>query len=295
MRAVNDGAFRYLEKPIEPDQLVAAVGEAVRHHRIARAREEAFQRLGAAEAPATAPGADLRSRLDSALQKRWMAFQPIIDRRSRTVWACEALLRTAEPGFVRPPDLLAAAEQLGRIADVGRAVRADVAATLSAAREGLAFVNVHPLELADPDLYRADAPLSALASRVVIEITERASLATVGEVTDRVAALRALGYRIAVDDLGAGYAGLASFARLKPEVVKLDMSLVRGIDHDPLRQKLVDSIVRASHDLAIVVVAEGIETPAEREAVERLEVDLLQGYLLGRPQREFVGPGSGAR
>jgi EAL domain-containing protein (putative c-di-GMP-specific phosphodiesterase class I) len=224
-----------------------------------------------------------------------MAFQPIIDRRSRTVWACEALLRTAEPGFVRPPDLLAAAEQLGRIADVGRAVRADVAATLSAAREGLAFVNVHPLELADPDLYRADAPLSALASRVVIEITERASLATVGEVTDRVAALRALGYRIAVDDLGAGYAGLASFARLKPEVVKLDMSLVRGIDHDPLRQKLVDSIVRASHDLAIVVVAEGIETPAEREAVERLEVDLLQGYLLGRPQREFVGPGSGAR
>jgi EAL domain-containing protein (putative c-di-GMP-specific phosphodiesterase class I)/FixJ family two-component response regulator len=288
MRAVNDGAFRYLEKPIEPDQLVAAVGEAVRHHRIARAREEAFQRIGAAATAADAPGADLRARFDTALQKRWMAYQPIVERGSGAVRACEALLRTAEPGFVRPPDLLAAAEQLDRIADVGRAVRCDVAATLGRAGAGLAFVNLHPRELDDPELYRSDAPLSTFASRVVLEITERASLSRVSDVTDRVAALRALGYRIAVDDLGAGYAGLASFARLKPEVVKLDMSLVRGVDQDPLRQKLVSSIVRASHDLGIVVVAEGIETGAEREVVEQLEVDLLQGYLLGRPHREFA-------
>jgi EAL domain-containing protein (putative c-di-GMP-specific phosphodiesterase class I)/ActR/RegA family two-component response regulator len=295
MRAVNDGAFRYLEKPIDPDQLVAAVGDAVRQHRIASAREEAFQRIGAAAAVPAAPDTDLRTRFDTALQKRWMAYQPIVDRRSGAVCACEALLRTAEPGFVRPPDLLAAAEQLDRVAEVGRAVRADVAAALAGADSGLAFVNLHPRELDDPELYRRDAPLSALASRVVLEITERASLATVSDVTDRVAALRALGYRIAVDDLGAGYAGLASFARLKPEVVKLDMSLVRGVDQDPLRQKLVSSIVRASQDLDILVVAEGIETEAERAAVEQLEVDLLQGYLLGRPQREFAAPGSGAR
>ena len=104
----------------------------------------------------------------------------------------------------------------------------------------------------------------------------------------RIDKLRGLGYRIAVDDLGAGYAGLASFARLRPDVVKLDMSLVRALDTDPIRRKLVGSLTRASHDLGIQVVAEGIETEAERDAVAALEVDLLQGYLLGRPARAFA-------
>ena len=82
----------------------------------------------------------------------------------------------------------------------------------------------------DHELFSPAAPLSRIASRVVLEITERASLDELGDVAPRLAQLRGLGFRIAIDDLGAGYAGLTSFAQLEPEVVKVDMSLVRGID-----------------------------------------------------------------
>jgi EAL domain-containing protein (putative c-di-GMP-specific phosphodiesterase class I)/CheY-like chemotaxis protein len=287
IQAVEDGAFRYLEKPVDPERLVAVVTEAVRMHRIARAREEAYRVIGPEAERQRA--SDEERKFDSALAKRWMAYQPIHERATGAISAYEALLRTAEPGLIRPLDFFGAAERLDRLWDVGRAVRGDVAASIARIPDGArVFVNLHPREIVDDDLYRADAPLSRVASRVVLEITERASLNDVPDLVQRIDRLRALGYRIAVDDLGAGYAGLASFARLRPDVVKLDMSLVRAIDTDPVRRKIVGSLTRASHDLGIQVVAEGIETDAEREAISALEVDLLQGYLLGRPARAFA-------
>jgi EAL domain-containing protein (putative c-di-GMP-specific phosphodiesterase class I)/CheY-like chemotaxis protein len=287
IRAVEGGAFRYLEKPVDPERLVAAVTEAVRMHRIARAREEAFRVIGPEAEKQRAT--DEERKFESALAKRWMAYQPIHDRASGAISAYEALLRTAEPGLIRPLDFFGAAERLDRLWDVGRAVRSDVAEAIDRIPEGArVFVNLHPREIVDEELYRADAPLSRVAARIVLEITERASLTNVPDLVQRIDRLRALGYRIAVDDLGAGYAGLASFARLRPDVVKLDMSLVRAIDTDPVRRKLVGSLTRASHDLGIQVVAEGIETEPERDAIAALEVDLLQGYLLGRPARAFA-------
>jgi EAL domain-containing protein (putative c-di-GMP-specific phosphodiesterase class I) len=98
-----------------------------------------------------------------------------------------------------------------------------------------------------------------------------------------VAQLRSLGYRIAVDDLGAGYAGLASFAHLEPEVVKVDMSLIRGLDRSPMKQKLLRSIVALCQELSIQMIAEGIETEAERDTLVHLGGDLCQGYLFARP------------
>jgi EAL domain-containing protein (putative c-di-GMP-specific phosphodiesterase class I) len=98
-----------------------------------------------------------------------------------------------------------------------------------------------------------------------------------------VRSLRALGFRIAIDDLGAGYAGLTSFAILEPEVVKLDMSLVRGVNDEPIKRRLVSSMVTLCKELGILVVAEGIETEAERETLASVGCDLLQGFLLGRP------------
>jgi CheY-like chemotaxis protein len=99
-----------------------------------------------------------------------------------------------------------------------------------------------------------------------------------------VQSLRRLGFRLAVDDLGAGYAGLASFVGLEPEVVKIDMSLVRGIHREPVKRRLVTSIVELCRDLGTLVVAEGIETPDEREVLADIGCDLLQGYALGRPE-----------
>jgi EAL domain-containing protein (putative c-di-GMP-specific phosphodiesterase class I) len=149
------------------------------------------------------------------------------------------------------------------------------------------FVNVHGGELADDELYSSRAPLSRVADQVVLEITERWSLDRFSDVRERIHALRELGFRIAVDDLGAGYAGLTSFARLRPEIVKLDMSLVRGVHDDPTRQHLIRSLNAVCRDLGIRVVAEGVETREERDVLVALGSDLLQGYLFGRPEPGF--------
>jgi EAL domain-containing protein (putative c-di-GMP-specific phosphodiesterase class I) len=151
------------------------------------------------------------------------------------------------------------------------------------------FVNVHVLELEDEDLYSPQAPLSERAREVVLEVTERGSLERVRGLPERVFRLRELGYRIAVDDLGAGYAALNSFAALRPDVAKLDVALVRGVDGDPYRRRLIGNVTAMCRDLGIRCVAEGIETPQERAVLEDLGCDLLQGFLIGRPQ---APPGS---
>jgi len=92
-----------------------------------------------------------------------------------------------------------------------------------------------------------------------------------------------MGYRVALDDLGAGYASLTSFAVLAPDLLKLDMSLVRGIHQSTTKQKLVGSMVRVCIDLGIGVVGEGVECVAEGDALIELGCDLLQGFLFGRP------------
>jgi EAL domain-containing protein (putative c-di-GMP-specific phosphodiesterase class I) len=93
---------------------------------------------------------------------------------------------------------------------------------------------------------------------------------------------------VAVDDLGAGYAGLTSFAMLSPEVVKIDMSLVRGIDQNPVTQRIIRSVVTLCRDMRVNLVAEGVETAAERDTLLALGCDLLQGYFFGRPAPTFL-------
>jgi EAL domain-containing protein (putative c-di-GMP-specific phosphodiesterase class I) len=141
---------------------------------------------------------------------------------------------------------------------------------------------------------RHTTSLTAIAPRVVLEITERASLDAVDDAPSRVARLWELGFRIAIDDLGAGCAGLTAFAQLEPEFVKLDMSLVRDVHKNPVKQKLVHSMTRLCKDMGITVVAEGIEVPEERDVIVELELscDLMRGYLFGsrgRRFRRFVG------
>jgi EAL domain-containing protein (putative c-di-GMP-specific phosphodiesterase class I) len=154
----------------------------------------------------------------------------------------------------------------------------------------LAFVNMHPRDLDDPDLYDAGAPLSRLAARVVLEVTERASLDGCHDVPERMARLRALGFRIAVDDLGAGYAGLSSLAKLEPEFIKLDMSLVRDVHQHPVKQQLVRSMTNLAHSLGLGAVAEGVETIEELGALVDAGLDLFQGYYFARPDRQLVTP-----
>jgi EAL domain-containing protein (putative c-di-GMP-specific phosphodiesterase class I) len=288
VEAVEQGALQYLTKPVSAEKLLEAAGRAVKLGALARLKREALASSGFDQLVGDRAG--LGASFERALAGLWMASQPIVRAADNALQAHEVLLRTTEPVFPNPGTLLTAAERLGRLPELGRAIRGAVAKMLdSGALAGDVFVNLHPLDLADSALLDPQASLSRFASRVVLEVTERANLEHVAEVPSRVQRLRLLGYRIAIDDLGAGYAGLTSFAALTPDVVKLDMALVRGLDRDPVKQKLVGSMTALCRDMGIVVVAEGIETDGEREAALRAGCDLLQGYLIGRPSR-MVAP-----
>ena len=152
------------------------------------------------------------------------------------------------------------------------------------------FLNLHARELLDETLYDRSSSLTENASRVVLEITERAHLDTVPDVESRIERLRAIGFRIAIDDIGAGYSGLNSFTMLRPDLVKLDMALVRDIDSDPVKRRLAALLVQLCDDLGIAVIGEGVETVKERQTLVDLGCGLLQGYLFGRPAAPFSMP-----
>lgn len=250
--------------------------------------------LAPSTAALTTPGRGLAEEFDLALATLFMAYQPIVDCAHGALFGYEALVRCAPGNLASPPALLAAAESLGRLQDLSRQIRAQVAANIAAAPEHLAshkiFVNLHAQDLLDPSLFDPQAPLSAHAHRIVLEITERTPLEEVPEVLPRIARLRDLGYRIALDDLGAGYAGLSTFAQLEPEVVKLDMALVRDVERSRTKRHIIVAMVQLCEKLNISVIAEGIETIAERDVLMALGCHLLQGYYFGRPQRGFALP-----
>jgi EAL domain-containing protein (putative c-di-GMP-specific phosphodiesterase class I) len=232
--------------------------------------------------------AGLNVSLDRALSSLWMAYQPIVRATTGSLFGYEALLRHDDPDLPDPGAVLDAAERLGRVYDIGRAIRRKASTSLERVPfPALLFVNLHAVELNDETLTSPSAPLTAIARRVVLEITERASLESVDDVPLRIARLREMGFRIAIDDLGAGYSGLTSVARLEPEFVKLDMSLVRDIHKSPVKRKLVRSMTTLFKDMGIKVVAEGIEVVEERDTLVELGCDFLQGFLLGRPARAF--------
>lgn len=287
---IEHGALRYLIKPVNPDQLEDAVARAVRLHQMERVRRAALEEFSAGGSPREG-GPALEANFVRGLSGLWMAYQPIVSWSGRSVFAYEALVRTEEVTMRNPLDFFDAAERLRRLHELGRTIRGHVADTIAQMPGSpVFFVNVHPDDLHDPALFDPASPLSASASRVILEITERAALDQIPDLMASMAQLRAMGYRIAVDDLGAGYAGLTSFAQLEPEVVKVDMSIVRGIDQSSTKQKLMSSIISLCRDLNIQLIAEGIETAAERDTVVGLGGDLCQGYLFARPGKPVPTP-----
>ncbi len=287
IQAITHGALLYLPKPIDMGDLQRAIARAVRLNRVAALKQEALTLINQGGYGVADPVA-LAGSFDRTLATLWMAYQPIVRVADRSLFGYEALLRSEEKALPHPGAVLDAAERLGRITELGRKIRAAACAPLSEqAPDSVLFVNLHATDLMDESLLSPESPLSAIASRVVLEITERASLERVTGARAKVAELRRLGFRIAIDDLGAGYAGLTSFATLEPEFVKLDMSLVRDVDKNPIKLKLIRSMTSLCKDLGMMVVAEGIETVMERDVLVELGCDLLQGYLLGRPGRPF--------
>ena len=283
--ATDLGALTYLRKPFENAVLESALARAAKLVQIARLKREAIaEGIGS---PLAGDRAGLEASFDRAISSLWVAFQPIVAMRSKRTVAFEALVRTSEPTMRDPMTLLSAAERLDRVYELGRCIRARAAASFSAyGGDAVLFVNLHPSDLRDENLYDSRAPLSQMASRVVLEVTERAAITDVNHAQQRARDLRERGFRIAVDDLGAGYAGLSSLISLEPDIVKLDMSLIRGIETSPVRARVVESITRLCRDLNMQVVAEGIETVGELGRVLDLGCDYMQGYLFGHPARK---------
>ncbi len=287
--AVELGATRYVSKPVDPDELRASVTSSARLYRsVLRNRELAAQSgLGALLRGEPA----LAGAFDRALSTVYMVAQPIVSPQSGARVAWELLVRTRSHELPHPGALFGAAERLDRVLELGRVIRSAIARLLPLIPgDELVFCNLHPDELLDETLYTADSPLAAEAYRIVLEVTERTALDHVTSIGERVASLRALGYRIAIDDLGAGYAALSALVAIRPDVVKLDMSLVRGVERDEVRRGVITSVVSMCRELGIWTVAEGIETEPELAVIGELGCDLVQGYLIGKPTRIDVAP-----
>ena len=224
------------------------------------------------------------------------AFQPIVDLVARRVHAYEALVRGPAGESARqvldqvPPALAYGFDEASRAAAIERAVALgiDQQLHLNCLPLGLSRVEkplVHTLAAAE----RCGLPLR----RIVLEVTESEAITDPAHWAVHLDECRAMGLKVAIDDFGAGYAGLNLLADFQPDQVKIDMGLVRGIDRHGPRQAIVRAVVQACDDLAIDVVVEGVETADECRWFLDHGVRLFQGYLFARPMFQGLPPWQG--
>ena len=239
----------------------------------------------------------LEKELAAALQhdEFVLHYQPLSAANSGQVLGCEALIRWQHPvrGLVPPAQFIGAAEQSGFISELGGwTVRAACAQIQRWKAEGLPFgtvaVNVSALEfrhhrLVDT-LTQALADFGVAPHELEIELTESV-LMTDTETTQRIVErLHGLGLRLVVDDFGTGYSSLSYLKHLRPSKIKIDRSFIRDLPADDEDRILVRAIVQLARTLGIAVVAEGVETEAQRAFLCGIGCDVLQGYLISRPQ-----------
>lgn len=220
-------------------------------------------------------------------------FQPIVHAKDPSkIFAHEALFRGLdENGAIIPPNKV-----FGLAREAGMLFQMDLQARRSAIRRAAAhqmqsalFINFNPSSIYDPafclrSTLRAIDESGLPRDRVVFEVVESDNV----ENQDHLAAIlnhyREMGFRVALDDLGAGYSSLGMLSQLRPDFVKLDMGLIRDVDGDPYKGVIVSRLLELSHDLGIEVIAEGVETNSELAWLQAHGADYIQGYLTGRPQ-----------
>jgi EAL domain-containing protein (putative c-di-GMP-specific phosphodiesterase class I)/DNA-binding NarL/FixJ family response regulator len=290
-RALAAGAKDFLTKPFEHSEVVLRVLNLLEARALyvglRRHNAELAERLRVKNADEERRLEERRaavSRIHSAMEagSLTVVFQPIVDLQTGSVVGVEALSRfSCEPH--RPPD-----KWFAEAADVDLGVELELVAVNAAlaALERLPddmFVSINgsPEAVSDPRF--ATALSGVPAGRVVIELTEHAQIPDYDQLNEALSRFRDRRTRLAVDDAGAGFAGLHHILRLLPDIIKLDLTLTRDINSDPVRRALAVSLLGFSHELHGVIVAEGIETPAELDALRQLHIPYGQGYHLGRP------------
>jgi len=276
--AVNAGEVaRVLEKPISTETLLESVRAAL------RTQDETSAALRSR--PVSAEGD--REQFEQVVfgPGFHLALQPVFEAAGGSVVGHEAFLRTGDPRLPDPRSVLEAATRLGLFRELGTAVVGAAAPVLRGLPEDqLLFLNLHPAELDDIDgLRQRVGPVVPWAGRIVFELQGLAHERWGHQLRGRLELLREAGFRFSVDDIGAGVGALALLAEVEPAFIKADLSLVHGIDAAPMRQRLVDLLLRFASTTGARLIASGVETPAEAETLRRIGVPLMQGYHLGRP------------
>ena len=279
-RAVAAGlAHRALRRPFQAEQLEAEIRsleETVAHVR------HAVSLAGDVEAH----GRLFQECVDGELLS--LAIQPIVRVGSRTPVAAELLLRSTHAELAGPLSVLDAVERCHRVLDLGAVVNRLAARWMERLPAGLSvFVNTHPAQFADRHAVESFAAIEPWADRVVLEITERAPIVDFEGAEAALQELTRRGFRIAVDDIGSGYNSLSVLAELNPAFIKADMSIVRNVDREPRKQRLLQLLANFAGATSAELIAEGVETAEELVAAERCGAHYLQGYFLGRPTPEW--------
>ncbi|MDR6992923.1 EAL domain-containing protein (putative c-di-GMP-specific phosphodiesterase class I) [Luteimonas sp. 3794] len=245
--------------------------------------------FGAAPSPHPCKGCGSDDRLDFEVR---MAFQPIVDARDRSIFGYEALVRTDAGGGAAEVIARVTPAQLYRFDQTCR-----VKAIETAARLGLQqrlSINFFPNAVYEPATcirltLTAAQMFGFPTDKLIFETAESEQIRDHAHLTRIFRDYRSRGFLTAIDDFGAGYAGLNLLADFQPDVLKLDIALIRGIDRDPVRTAIARGIVQIAQDIGCTVLAEGVETAAEYRRLRELGVPLFQGYLFGRPQLETLG------
>lgn len=214
-----------------------------------------------------------------------IALQPIVDLQSGRWVGVEALARF--PDNDPPERWFAEAHEAGMGVALEMRVVQDALLTLPHLPAGVRLsVNASPALILDPAFHEIIEACGSDRERMTIEITEHAAVSRYEDIREALTPHRERGVRLAVDDTGAGYASFAHVLLLRPDVIKLDRSLLDDIAHDAARRAFVTAIVLLALELDALVTAEGVETSADLDVLRSLGVDTVQGYLLARPSTD---------
>lgn len=223
-------------------------------------------------------------------------YQPVVDVVDKRVIGYEALTRPPQDHFQSPDLLFRAAHREGVLWPLERLCRARALDNMPRLEEGqYLFLNTEPDSLFDPAL-RESGLLDQLARvgldphHVVLEITEHVAVKDYAALRRVLNEIREMGFLLAIDDVGSGYAGLQAIAEMRPDYLKVDMTLVRDMHLDTFKQELIATIRRFSDNTGIVLVAEGVESIAELESLSQVGVRCAQGYLFARPDSPPIPP-----
>ncbi len=217
-----------------------------------------------------------------------VAYQPIVDLRTGVAVGVEALARFEESPARPPNEWFADADSVGLGVEAELQVASRAIAKWAARRHsGYLAVNLSPDALCSGAL--VSGLLESAPGKLVVELTEHVAVPDYAKLLEVRAQLKSFGVGLAIDDTGAGISSFQHVLWLSPDVIKLDRSLIQGVDHDPGRRALAGALLALSDSLGATVIAEGIETPEELRSLRDLGVPHGQGYLLGRPALD-LGP-----